>query len=207
MVERMSEGILTPQYLPIKGPTAKERAAKVMPAFPLASWVTSSLLTRIKKIGFRDGLFFISIGLVPCSAEIFTAAGIALQLLGNAPKCSVSRFCYEVGRSSHHCMNPLPFPEGELLVFGVSHGAFQISGYNRAVVCGLMNAASSRHTVAKLAMACPKGRLQAAATFEVRHPWCSDRDCTVLELCDTRKGKGKQCSTPWLTLRDAIPDV
>lgn len=71
-------------------------------------------------------------------------------------------------------MNPLPFPEGELLVFGVSHGAFQISGYNRAVVCGLMNAAFSRHTVPKLAMACPKGRLQAAATFEVRHPWCSE---------------------------------
>lgn len=50
-------------------------------------------------------------------------------------------------------MNPLPFPEGELLVFGVSHGAFQISGYNRAVVCGLMDAAFCRHTVPKLAMA------------------------------------------------------
>lgn len=50
-------------------------------------------------------------------------------------------------------MNPLPFPEGELLVFGVSHGAFQINGYNRAVVCGLMDAAFCRHTVPKLAMA------------------------------------------------------
>lgn len=43
MVERMSDGILVPQYLPIKGPTAKERAAKVTPTFPLASWVTSRL--------------------------------------------------------------------------------------------------------------------------------------------------------------------
>ena len=43
VVERMSDGILVPQYLPIKGPTAKERAAQVMPAFPPASWVTSRL--------------------------------------------------------------------------------------------------------------------------------------------------------------------
>lgn len=90
-------------------------------------------------------------------------------------------------------MNPRPFPEGELLVFGVSHGAFQISGYNRAVVCGLMNAAFCRHTVPKLAMVCPNGRFQAAATFEVRHPWCSDTDCTVLELCETA-GRAKESS-------------
>ena len=45
-------------------------------------------------------------------AEIFTAAGVALQLLGNAPNCSVSQCWYRVGRSSQHCMNPLPFPEG-----------------------------------------------------------------------------------------------
>lgn len=193
MVERMSDGILVPQYLPIKGPTAKERAAKVMPAFPPASWVTSTLLIKIKKIGFGDGLFFISIGLVPCSAEISPAAGIALQLLGNAPECSVSQFCYKVGKSSHHCMNPLPFPKGGLLVFGVSQGAFQTSGYNRAVVCGLMNAAFCKHAVPWLVMECPDGRLQAAATFEVRHPWCSDTDCTVLELCET-PGRAKETS-------------
>lgn len=53
MVERMSDGILVPQYLPIKGPTAKERATKVMPAFPLASWVTSRLasLSRDALVG------------------------------------------------------------------------------------------------------------------------------------------------------------
>lgn len=93
-------------------------------------------------------------------------------------------------------MNPLPFPEGELLVFGESHGAFQISGYHRAVVCGLMNAAFCRHTVPRLAMECSDGRLQAAATLEVRHPWCSDTDWSFVRHWERPRKVLGICETP-----------
>lgn len=93
-------------------------------------------------------------------------------------------------------MNALPFPEGELLVFGESHGAFQIRGYNRAVVCGLMNAAFCRHTVPRLAMEGPDGSLQAAATFEVRHRWCSDTDWSFVRHLERPRKVLGICETP-----------
>lgn len=129
MVERMSDGILVPQYLPIKGPTAKERAAKVMPTFPPVKpsqtllghqqigitqqgYLSRTDWDKRKTLGMGYFLHPLAWCHAVCRAEISTAAGVALQFLGNAPNCSVSLCWYRIGRSSQHCMNSLPFPEG-----------------------------------------------------------------------------------------------
>lgn len=128
MVERMSDGILVPQYLPIKGPTAKERAAKVNTCFSTSTLghqqigITQqgclSRTDRDKRKALGMGYFLHPLAQRHAvrRAEISTAAGAALQLLGNAPICSVSQCWYGVGRSSQHCTNAVPFPEGGLVV-------------------------------------------------------------------------------------------
>lgn len=42
----------------------------------------------------------------------------------------------------------------------------------------------------------PDGRLHAAATSDIRHLWCSDTDCTVLELCETPREAEDSSTAP-----------
>lgn len=78
----MSDGILVPQYLPIKGPTAKERAVKVTPAFPPASWVTSRLASLS-----RDALA----GLIGIKERLWGWAIFHIRWPG-AMQCAVQRY-------------------------------------------------------------------------------------------------------------------